>query len=141
MDSSLQDDSRLNDNSLRGKKRKTLDDYEFITNENSRSKTSDLGKGSYGSVKKVRDKENGKIYAMKIMNKKSIFEYSTKENLRREINIQKNIYHPHITRLYTYFEDKENVYLILELAENGSLFQYLRKRRKFSENESFVYFF
>ena len=67
MDSSLQDDSRLNDNSLRGKKRKTLDDYEFITNENSRSKTSDLGKGSYGSVKKVRDKENGKIYAMKIV--------------------------------------------------------------------------
>lgn len=75
------------------------------------------------------------------MSKKSIFEYSNKENLRREINIQKSIFHPHITRLYNYFEDKENVYLILEYADNGSLFHYLRKRKKFSENEAFVYFF
>ena len=34
--------------------------------------------------------------------------------------------HPHITKLNNYFEDKENVYLILEYAENGSLFHYLR---------------
>jgi len=75
------------------------------------------------------------------MNKKAIFEYSTKENLKREITIQKEISHPHIVKLYTYFEDTENVYLVLEFAENGSLFHYLRKRRKFSEEEAFVYFF
>ncbi len=40
-----------------------------------------------------------------------------------------------------YFEDKENVYLILEFAENGSLFSYLRKKQRFSEIEAFVYFF
>jgi len=59
-----------------------LDDYQFITNENGKN---DLGKGAYGTVKKVVEKETGKIYAMKIMNKKALFEYSTKENLRREI--------------------------------------------------------
>jgi serine/threonine protein kinase len=75
------------------------------------------------------------------MNKKSIFEYSNKENLRREITIQKSISHPHITRLYNYFEDKENVYLCLEFADNGNLFHYLRNKRKFTENEAFIYFF
>ena len=49
--------------------------------------------------------------------------------------------HPHITKLYHYFEDKENVYLILEFASNGNLFNYLRKKKKFQENEAFVYFF
>lgn len=63
------------------------------------------------------------------------------ENLKREIKIQKKIEHPHITKLVSCFEDKENVYLILEYAENGSLFHYLRRKRKFTEQEAFVYFF
>lgn len=33
------------------------------------------------------------------------------------------------------------MFLILELAENGSLFSYLRKRKRLPENEAFVYFF
>ena len=75
------------------------------------------------------------------MGKKSIFEYSNKENLKREINIQRSINHPHITKLYDYFEDNENVYLVLEYAENGSLFHYLRRKKKFTEDEAFIYFF
>jgi hypothetical protein len=72
MDPSLREDSngsRLDDSNLNGKtkKKKTLDDYEFIVNDNGKTKTSDLGKGSYGSVKKVKEKESGKIYAMKIV--------------------------------------------------------------------------
>ena len=62
-------DSTLNESlsSAKGKRKRTLDDYEFVLNENSRLKTSDLGKGSYGTVKKVRDKHTGKIYAIKIV--------------------------------------------------------------------------
>lgn len=72
MDPSLREDtngSRLDDSNLNGKnkKKKTIDDYEFIVNEGGKTKTSDLGKGSYGSVKKVKDKETGKVYAMKIV--------------------------------------------------------------------------
>ena len=68
MDFSSRDDTFSESNAgSRGKKKKTLDDYEFVMNDNGKSKSSDLGKGSYGAVKKVRDKENGKIYAMKIV--------------------------------------------------------------------------
>jgi len=76
--------------------------------------------------------------------------------LKREIRIQRKLSHPNITSLYNYFEDKEHVYLILEYAglnliinliinfpllEKGSLFHYLRRRLRFSEQEAFIYFF
>lgn len=83
------------------------------------------------------------------MNKRQVFEYCSVENLKREIKIQRKLLHPHICKLYHYFEDKENVYLILEYAgkqnniklENGSLFNYIKKRTKLPENEAFVYFY
>lgn len=68
-------------------------------------------------------------------------DYASAENLNREIKIQKKLDHPHVIRLFHSFEDKDNVYLILEYAENGNLFFYLRKRKKMSEKEAFVYFF
>jgi serine/threonine protein kinase len=49
--------------------------------------------------------------------------------------------HPHILKLYHFFEDETYIYLILELAENGNLFQYIRKKKRLSEPEAFVYFF
>jgi len=50
-------------------KKKSLADYEFLINEKGKDKTSELGKGSYGSVKKVMDKQTGQICAIKIVNK------------------------------------------------------------------------
>ncbi|CAD8172478.1 unnamed protein product [Paramecium pentaurelia] len=117
--------------------RRQPEDFEIIIKDNQM----ELGKGSYGCVKLVKDKQNGQMYAMKVMNKKQIFEYCSVENLKREIKIQRRLQHPHITKLFHYFEDKENVFLILELADNGSLFSYIRKRRRLPENEAFVYFF
>ncbi|CAK79754.1 unnamed protein product (macronuclear) [Paramecium tetraurelia] len=99
-----------------------------------------LGKGSFGAVKLVKDKTNEQLYAMKIINKKDIFEYCSIENLKREIRIQRKLYHPNITQLYHYFEDKDRVYLILEYAEHGSLFQYLRRRGKLNEDEAVKFF-
>lgn len=63
------------------------------------------------------------------------------EYLKREIKIQKRLDHPHIIKLYHTFEDSENVYLVLEYAKNGSLFFYLRKKKKCNEREAFVFFF
>jgi aurora kinase A len=59
------------------------------------------------------------------MSKPSILKYRTLDNVKREIKIQRRLDHPNIIKLYWYFEDKENVYLILEYAERGSLFHNL----------------
>ena len=68
-------------------------------------------------------------------------DYAGSEHLKREIKIQKKLEHPHVIKLINYFEDKDNVYLILEYAENSSLFYYLRKMKKLKEEEAFIYFF
>jgi len=47
------------------KKKRTIQDYEFVTE--GKSNTSDLGKGSYGSVKLAMDKIENKLYAIKIV--------------------------------------------------------------------------
>ena len=51
----------------------------------------ELGRGSYGTVKLVKDRLDGKKYAMKIMAKKQIYLYCSVENLKREIKIQKRL--------------------------------------------------
>mgnify|MGYP003876942851 FL=1 len=47
------------------KRKRTIQDYEFVPD--SKSRTSDLGKGSYGSVKLAVDKLDNKLYAIKIV--------------------------------------------------------------------------
>jgi polo-like kinase 1 len=44
--------------------------------------------------------------------------------------------HPDIVRFDDCFEDDENVYMILELCENGSLMDLLRRRKRYSEPEA-----
>ena len=64
-------------------------------------------------MKLVRDKRTNDLFAMKIANKKHIYKYCSIDNLKKEIKIQKKLNHTHILKLYHYFEDNENVYLIL----------------------------
>jgi serine/threonine protein kinase len=78
---------------------------------------------------------------MKTINKRNLLDYSSTTHLKREIKIQKKISHPYVLKLFHSFEDKENVYLILEYAENGSLFHYLFKKKALNEDEAFVFFF
>ena len=59
---------------------------------------------------------------------------------KREIDIHIRITHPHIIKLYSYLDDRNNYYLALEYASNGSLYQYIQKKKGMSENEAFYYF-
>lgn len=62
------------------------------------------------------------------------------ENLKNEIKIQKRLHHPHIIQLFDFFEDHENIYLVLEYAENGNLRSFLKRKKRLSEKEAFIYF-
>ena len=63
-----------------------------------------------------------------------------RDNLKNEIKIQKKLNHPHIIKLYDFFEDLENIYMVLEYAENGNLYLMLKKKKRLPEREAFVYF-
>lgn len=52
------------------------------------------------------------------------------ERVRQEVEIHAKLNHPSILGLYTFFEDCNYVYLVLELADNGALHRYLIDKQK-----------
>lgn len=60
--------------------------------------------------------------------------------MKQEIKIHKKLNHLHIIKLYNFFEDKYFIYMILEFAEKGNLFNYIKKNKKLTESEALVFF-
>jgi len=102
----------------------TLNDFEI---------GSALGRGKFGSVFMARERNSNYIVALKVLHKKQITQKKVMHQLKREIEIQMNLKHPNILRLYSYFFDEWRIYLILEYAQGGELYKVLRKQGKFSE--------
>ncbi len=50
-----------------------------------------LGKGKFGKVYCVRDKQTGYVCALKAMEKKELIEYKIEKQFRREVEIQSNL--------------------------------------------------
>jgi len=98
-----------------------------------------IGEGAFGQVFKVRHISTGNLYAIKVISKAKILERSMTEQLKREIRIMYSLNHPNIIKLFNHFEDDSNVYLIMELAEGGNLFQRLCKFRNFDERTAAQY--
>lgn len=92
-----------------------------------------LGKGKFGRVYLAKDKVTGFVCALKVLHKKELQAAKVEKQLRREIEIQSNLRHPNILRLFGHFHDSSRVFLILEFAGQGELYKILRKAGKFDE--------
>ena len=84
-----------------------------------------LGKGAYGSVYKVSRKNSGTrliIRALKEISKESMnVKPENEEEIRNEIEVLKNIDHPNIMKIFEFFEDEKNIYLINEFCGGGDI--------------------
>ncbi|OMJ84994.1 hypothetical protein SteCoe_13765 [Stentor coeruleus] len=98
-----------------------------------------IGEGAFGQVFKVRHIATGSLYAIKVISKAKILERNMVEQLKREVRIMYSINHPNIIKLHNHFEDDNNVYMIMELAEGGNLFQKLCKFKNFDERTAAQY--
>lgn len=98
-----------------------------------------LGKGKFGNVYLVREKRSKYILALKVLSKAQLIKYNVQHQLRREIEIQANLQHKNILKLYGYFWDETRVFLILEYAPRGELYKKLKDCQKFDENTSATY--
>eukprot|EP00403_Amphidinium_massartii_P037314 CAMPEP_0178454892 /NCGR_PEP_ID=MMETSP0689_2-20121128/45614_1 /TAXON_ID=160604 /ORGANISM="Amphidinium massartii, Strain CS-259" /LENGTH=202 /DNA_ID=CAMNT_0020080883 /DNA_START=93 /DNA_END=698 /DNA_ORIENTATION=- len=86
-----------------------------------------LGRGSIGTVIKVMHKGSGNVYAMKVIHKDHIEKNGLRSQLLAEVRIQMTLRHVNLLRCFNYFEDADRVFLVLELATGGDLYQYLKR--------------
>ena len=100
-----------------------------------------IGIGSYGKVYLYKNLTDNKLYAIKHLDKmilcKSIH---TIKRIYDEINIQSRIHHQNIVKLLYVKENDSSIYLIMEYANSGSLYRYIRAKQCLTEEESFKFF-
>ncbi|KAG6849465.1 Serine/threonine-protein kinase ark1 [Arthromyces matolae] len=101
-----------------------------------------LGKGKFGRVYMVRTQAKPKyILALKTLYKAEVVQNKVEKQIRREIEIQQNLRHPNVLRLYGYFHDTHRIFLMLEFAAKGELYKELSKHGCFSEHRSAHYIY
>ena len=88
-----------------------------------------LGQGSFGFVAKVRSKKNLKIYAMKKVDISKVEEDYKKYYENESIFLAK-LNHPNICKLFCFFKEGTNNYMILEFLDNGDLWSFLNAHIK-----------
>ena len=106
-----------------------------------------LGTGGYGEVYKVKKRRGTLVqkdpyYALKIFNKINLYKENDKgSRILTEIKIHRSLNHEHICKYEHSFEDKRNVYILMEYCENGTLASYIRTRKYLEEYEIRFYMF
>ena len=58
------------------------------------------------------------------------------ERVAREIHILKVVRHPHVVQLYEIIETSKELYLIMEYARGGELFEYIVNRKRVRERDA-----
>lgn len=96
-----------------------------------------LGEGGFARVYEATD-EKGVRHAIKVINKAALKTTKNRTKLFAEIKIHKSLDHPNIVKFEECFEDEENVYMVLELCESGSLVDLIRRRKRLTELEAKV---
>lgn len=117
----------------------SFENFEKVKLQNNKTKV--LGTGAFGEVYQIKSKIDGKLFAMKQLDKSRMESVGIKtEVIHREINIHMSLIHDHIVRLFSFHEDHKAFYLIIEYVENGTLFSVIQKNKGLSEDNAFKYF-
>ncbi|KAL9090502.1 MAG: hypothetical protein Q9165_005263 [Trypethelium subeluteriae] len=98
-----------------------------------------LGKGKFGRVYLARERSTHFVCALKVLHKSELQQGKVEKQVRREIEIQSNLAHPNILRLYGHFHDSKRIFLILEFAGKGELYKHLRREQRFPEAKAASY--
>ena len=74
----------------------------------------------------------GHKVAIKILNRKKIRQQGVLEKVRREIKTLRKFNHPHIIKHFEFIDTPSDIFIVLEYAANGELYDYISKREKVS---------
>ncbi|KAJ7988168.1 hypothetical protein DPEC_G00320810 [Dallia pectoralis] len=94
-----------------------------------------LGKGGFAKCYEFTDLASGKVYAAKIIPHTRVSKPHQREKIDREIELHRVLHHKHIVHFYHHFEDKDNIYILLEYCSRRSLAHILKARKVLTEPE------
>jgi len=100
-----------------------------------------LGKGFFGEVYRATEPDGEKrTFAVKLIGQALIDQNRLTDQLQREIDILYALKHPRIVRLFFDFKEDGSIYLGMEFAAGGSLFDRLNQATKFKPDIASRYF-
>jgi MAP/microtubule affinity-regulating kinase len=94
-----------------------------------------IGKGNFAKVKLARHIPTGREVAIKIIDKAQLNPTSL-QKLFREVKIMKGLDHPNIVKLFEVIETEKTLYLVMEYASGGEVFDYLVAHGRMKEKEA-----
>ncbi|XP_074095262.1 serine/threonine-protein kinase MARK2 isoform X4 [Cotesia typhae] len=94
-----------------------------------------IGKGNFAKVKLAKHIPTGKEVAIKIIDKTQLNPGSL-QKLFREVRIMKMLDHPNIVKLFQVIETEKTLYLVMEYASGGEVFDYLVLHGRMKEKEA-----
>lgn len=98
-----------------------------------------VGKGNFAKVKLARHVLTGVEVAIKIIDKQSLNE-SSLAKLMREVDIMKRLDHPNIVKLFEVLDTEKTLYLVMEYANGGEVFDFLVAHGRMKEREARIRF-
>lgn len=98
-----------------------------------------IGRGAFGEVRVVRDKQTGDIFAMKIMKKSEMLKKNQVAHIRAERDVLALADNPWVVNLNYSFQDDKNLYLVMEFLQGGDLMTVLMDKDILSEDATRFY--
>ncbi|XP_015416264.1 PREDICTED: serine/threonine-protein kinase 38-like isoform X3 [Myotis davidii] len=98
-----------------------------------------IGRGAFGEVRLVQKKDTGHIYAMKILRKADMLEKEQVAHIRAERDILVEADGAWVVKMFYSFQDKRNLYLIMEFLPGGDMMTLLMKKDTLTEEETQFY--
>jgi 5'-AMP-activated protein kinase catalytic alpha subunit len=71
--------------------------------------------------------------AIKILNKKHIKQQGVFEKVKREIKVLRRFNHPHIIKHFEFVDTSSDIFIVLEYAAGGELFDLISKKERVSK--------
>ncbi|XP_008474184.1 5'-AMP-activated serine/threonine-protein kinase catalytic subunit alpha [Diaphorina citri] len=92
-----------------------------------------IGKGNFAVVKLARHRITKTEVAIKIIDKSQLDPVNL-QKVYREVEIMKQLDHPHIIKLFQVMETKSMIYIVSEYANQGEIFDYIARYGRMNEN-------
>jgi serum/glucocorticoid-regulated kinase 2 len=95
-----------------------------------------IGRGGFGKVWKVELKRSRTLFALKEMQKLRVISKRSVHSVMNERKILESLNHNFLVNMHFAFQDRENLFLVLDLKTGGDLRYQMAKNKRFSEAQA-----